>query len=162
MTFPKRRRNWKRVQPNNLRDAFRLCKEHARETKNISIDHIAEELDVSVEALYKWLSNASMPSGKVRAYENVCGIHLVTEYQATTNGRMVIEIPTGKTATAEDLNELQLIVTETMGKLMRFYKGEAGIEETEVELTQTLKSLAWHRQNISHYEQPELELGGKQ
>ncbi len=162
MTFPKHRRNWKRVQPSNLRDAFRLCKDHAKEKKNLSVERIAEKLDTSDEALYKWLANASMPSGKVEAYEEICGIHLVTEYMAATNGRIIIEIPIGKTASAEELNDLQILLTETSAKLMKFHRGDAGIEETKAELTQALKNLAWHRQNITYYEQPELNLGGSE
>ena len=36
------RRNWKRVQPGNLRDALRLCKDFALERKNLSVERIAD------------------------------------------------------------------------------------------------------------------------
>lgn len=158
MTFPKKRRNWKRVHPTSLREAFRLCKEHAREKRNLSVERIAELMDASPDALYKWLSNASMPSGKIPTYEHICGINLVSQYLAASGGCVVIEIPTGKTANALELNELQAVVTDAMGKLIRFYNGEVGIEETESGLTAVLKGVAWHRENISKSEQPELDL----
>lgn len=31
------RRNWKRIRPHSLRYALELCKEHARERRNLSV-----------------------------------------------------------------------------------------------------------------------------
>ena len=36
------RRNWKKVQPRDLRDAMDLCTEYARDKHNRSVDQIAE------------------------------------------------------------------------------------------------------------------------
>ncbi len=159
MTFPKKPRNWKRVQARSLRDAFRLCKDHARERRNLSVERIAELLDTSPDALYKWLSNASMPSGKVQAYEHICGIHLVTEYLAASGSRVVIQIPAGRPADAMDINRLQAAIADAIGKLIRFYHGESAQADTEAALSEILKDLAWHRENVHKAEQPELALG---
>ena len=35
-------RNWKRIQPSSLRDALRLCKDHALEKKRYSVERIAD------------------------------------------------------------------------------------------------------------------------
>ena len=158
MSFQKKRRNWKRLHPHSLREAFRLCKEHGRERKNLSVERIAELMDASPDALYKWLSNASMPSGKIAAYEHICGIHYVSEYLAASANRVVIEIPTGRKASALDLSELQAVMSEAMSHLIRYYQGEAEQEQTENELTLVLKGVAWHRENIHKGVQPEFNL----
>ena len=143
----------------SLREAFRLTKEYGRERKNFSVERIAELLDCSPDALYKWLSNGSMPSGKIQAYEHICGIHLVSEYLAASANRIVIEIPTGKAANAADISELQAVISESVTKLIRFYRGEADQLETEDALTGVLNSVAWHRVNVHKTDQPELNLG---
>ena len=56
------RRNWKRVTPNSLRDALRLCKDHALEKKNLSVERIADLMGITADVLYKWLSNGRMPA----------------------------------------------------------------------------------------------------
>ncbi|MEJ1402530.1 MAG: helix-turn-helix transcriptional regulator [Candidatus Sedimenticola sp. (ex Thyasira tokunagai)] len=159
MPFQKKRRNWKRMRPTSLREALRLCKEHGREKKNLSVERIAELMDVSPDALYKWLSNASMPAGKIANYEHICGCHFASDYLAASNNRLVIEIPTGKAATALDINELQATFTDALHKLIKFYSCEADQRETEDGLTHCLAGLAWHRENVHKADQPELELG---
>jgi transcriptional regulator with XRE-family HTH domain len=160
MSYQKRQRNWKRLHPNSLREAFRLCKEFGRERKNLSVERIAELMDSSPDALYKWLSNASMPSGKIASYEHICGIHYVSEYLAAGANRVVIEIPSGRRADALELTELQAVMSEALSHLIRYYKGEADQVETEGELTEVLKGVAWHRENVHRNLQPEFELGG--
>ncbi len=158
MAFQKRRRNWKRLHPNSLREAFRLCKEHARETKNLSVERISELLDVSPDALYKWLSNGSMPSGKIQAYEHVCGIHYVSQYLAASANRLVIEVPTGRSAASMEINELQVAFGDAVKALIQYYDARMDQQATEDALTHILAGLAWHRENVHKAEQPELEL----
>ena len=50
-------RNWKRIQPSSLRDALRLCKDHALEKKNYSVERIADLMGITADLLYKWLAN---------------------------------------------------------------------------------------------------------
>ncbi|MES9873116.1 MAG: helix-turn-helix transcriptional regulator [Candidatus Sedimenticola sp. 6PFRAG7] len=158
MAFQKKNRNWKRLRPTSLREALRLCKEFAREKRNLSVERIAELMDVSPDALYKWLSNASMPAGKVAAYENICGCHYATDYQSASNNRLVIEIPSGRSATPMEITELQATFSQALHKLIRYYEGAADQQETEDDLVHCLAGLAWHRENVLKAEQPELEL----
>ena len=78
------RRNWKRVHPSSLHDALRLCKDHALEKRNCSVERkrIAELMDVTADLLYKWLSNGRMPVSSVPAYEHICGINFVSRWLA--------------------------------------------------------------------------------
>ena len=161
MAFLKKQRNLKRVHPGSLIEAFRLCKEHAREKKNLSVERIAELMDASPDALYKWLSKASMPSGKIQAYEHICGIRLVSEYLAASGNRIVIEIPAGRLVEPIELNELQAVINDAMGKLIRFYDGTAERDVTEACLSAVIMGAAWHRENVRKAEQPELDLGGR-
>ena len=46
-TASKPRRNWKRLQPTSLRNALELCKEHARERLNRSVERIADEMGIT-------------------------------------------------------------------------------------------------------------------
>jgi len=72
------------VQPTSLRDALRLCKDHALERSNYSVERIADLMDVSSDLLYKWLSTGKMPVSSVPAYEHICGISLVTRWLAAS------------------------------------------------------------------------------
>ncbi|MGB3289607.1 MAG: iron ABC transporter permease [Burkholderiaceae bacterium] len=56
-------RNWKRVYPSNIVDAFRLCKDYALERRRLSVERIAELMGVTSDVLYKWLSNGRMAVG---------------------------------------------------------------------------------------------------
>lgn len=158
MPFPRKRANWKKYQPRDLRDAFRACKDYGREKRNLSVERIAELMGISADLLYKWLANGEMRAALIPSYEHVCGVHFVTEYLAAGSGRIVIQLPSGKPANAKDLNALQGIINDAIGKLIRCYSGEAEIEETQQGLTITLKAIAWHRENVRHLEAPELDL----
>lgn len=82
MSFPHQRRNWKRFQPRDLREALRGCKDYARERKRLSVERIADLMGVSADCLYKWLADARMPLASVQLYEHICGAHFVTDYLA--------------------------------------------------------------------------------
>ena len=41
------RRNWKRIQPTSLRNALELCKDHAKERHNLSVERIAEQMGLA-------------------------------------------------------------------------------------------------------------------
>lgn len=48
------RRNWKHIQPTSLRQALELCKDHAKERHNLSVERIAERMGLADHwALYK-------------------------------------------------------------------------------------------------------------
>lgn len=157
MPFPRKPAHWK---PRDLREAIRACKDHARERKRLSVERLADLLETSVDALYKWMSDGKMPASKIAAFEHFCGAHYVSEYLAAGSGRIVIQIPAGHPADAEKLAALQAIIADATARLIRCYRGDASIEETRDGLTVSLQALAWHRENVGHLDQPELDLAG--
>lgn len=159
MSFQSKRRDWKRVQPNSLREAFRLCKDYAAEKRRLSVARIADEMGITEDLLYRYLSDGSMKAREIRIFEGICGARYVTHHLAASGNRVVVEIPSGRAAQALEVNELQAIIAEAIGKLIRFYNGDAGQADTEAGLTEVLQGVAWHRENVHKAEQPELELG---
>lgn len=152
------RRNWKRVQPHSLRHAMELCKDYARERHNLSVERVAERMGLADHwTLYKWFQNGRMPVNLVPAFEAACGIDFVTRWQASSAGRLLIAIPTGRYATAEDMQVLQEVMHTAAGHLLRFYGGKAEASDALAAIQQAMEGLAWHRGNIEKHGQPELD-----
>lgn len=153
------RRNWKRVQPTSARHALELCKEHAREVRNLSVERIAERMGLSDHfTLYKWFQNGRMPLVLLPVFEQVCGIDMVTRWYASAGDKMLIEIPKGRKGTAEDMQQLQEVLNLATGALIRFYNGNAEADETIAAIQTGLEGLAWHRGNVSQHHAPQLDL----
>ena len=55
------------------------------------------------------------------------------------------------------LGEINKVLAETTGALLRFYGGQADANETLGEVQQALEALAWHRGNVEKHAQPELD-----
>jgi hypothetical protein len=159
MRLPKTRAAWKRLQPNSLREAFRFCKEYAREFKRLTVPAIAELMGETEETVYKWLSNGRMPAVLIPAYEHVCGIDYVTQYLALRSHKLLIDIPTGKGATQMDVAELQAVMARGMSLLITHYQDGGDVEEVVASLTRIMGGVAYHRENVQR--QPELELFGE-
>lgn len=151
------RRNWKRIQPTSLRDALRLCKDHALERKNYSVDRIADLMDVTPDALYKWLASGKMPASSIPAYEYICGINLVTRWLAASEGYLIIKSPTGRNASAEDMHALQEVLNAASGQLLQFYQGKATATDALAAIQQGMEGLAWHKVNVEKHLQPEFQ-----
>jgi len=151
------KRNWKRVQPSSLRDALRLCKDHALEKRNYSVERIADLMDVTADLLYKWLSNGRMPASSVPAYEHICGINFVSRWLAASEGYLVIQAPSGRSATAEDMHVLQELLNAATGQLLQFYAGRAEADAVLAAIQQGMEGLAWHKGNVQKHLQPEFE-----
>ncbi len=152
--------NWKRVQPASVRDALELCKEHARERHNLSVQRIADRLALPDHfTLYKWIQTGRMPTIVIPAYENACGINLVSRWVAASAGKLLIDLPTGRRATAEDVQQLQEVLLETTAALMAFYNGKQDADDTLAAIRNAMEALAWHRGNVTQHAQPQLELG---
>lgn len=155
-----RGRNWKKVQPTSLRHAMELCKDHAREKRNYSVERIAEVMGQEDHwTLYKWFQSGRMPAVLIPAFEEACGIDFVSRWLATRSGRLVIDIPTGRKQSGADVNELQAVLHHAVGSLMEFYRDKYDVEATLADITRALQSLAWHRGNVAQHNQPQLELG---
>lgn len=151
------RRNWKRVQPTSLRDALRLCKDYAADRKNYSVERIADLMDVSADLLYKWLSTGRMPASSIPAYEHICGINFATRWLAASAGFLVIATPTGRDATAADMQVLQELLHTAVGNLLKFYDQRADADTALAAIQQAMEGLAWHKGNVEKHDQPEFE-----
>lgn len=154
------KRNWKRLSPNNLRDSFRLTKDHGIAEKRLSVERQAELLGKSPDWLYKCLADASMPANLIPAFEAINGADFVSRYLAVSAGKLVIEAPVGRACNASDMQELQEILNEAVGKLLAFHAGKVDAEAVIASVTDAMAKLAWHRQNAANYAQPGLNLGG--
>lgn len=151
-------RNWKRVIPTSLRHALELCKDYARERHNLSVERIAERMGLPDHwAVYKWIQTGRIPANLIPAYEAVCGINFVTRWLASTAGMLVIQAPTGRDATAADMQALQELLHAAVGQLLQFYAGKAQAPETLASIQQGMEGLAWHRGNVEKHAQPEFD-----
>ena len=156
--FPMTRRNWNRIQPTSLRHALELCKDYAKARHNLSVERIAERMGLDDHwTLYKWISNARMPAVCIRSYETACGIDYATRWLAASANRLLIDIPTGRNASAADMQALQELLNTAVGQLLQFYGGKSPAADTLAAIQQAMEGLAWHRRNVEKHTQPELD-----
>lgn len=155
---------WKHAQPTSLPDAFRLCKEYAKENKRLSVEAIGELMGVKkTNTLYNWMEDGSMPAFRIRGFESICGCHYVSSWLVTSSGaRMVIDIPTGRAIRAIDVQQLQAVLHTAVGKIIDWAAKRADVENVLAAIHAGLAGLAWHHANISKAQQPELEFGGNE
>lgn len=149
---------WKRAAPTSLTEALRLCKDHAREAKRLSVERIAELMGVTADALYKWLSTGRMPANLIPAYEHVCGCDYVSRYLAIAAGNIVLRMPTGRAVKPLDVASLQGVLTEAVSAIIGFAAREIDAPAALARIEDGLAGLAWHHGNIERHQQPELEL----
>lgn len=153
------RRNWKALQPNSLRHAFELCKDHARERLNKSVEGIAEDMGLADHwVLYKYLQKGSMPANLIRPYELACGIDFVTRYLAASNGRLLVQIATGRKLTHADVVELHEHFATALKLLTEYYAKPGDPSAALAALTTHMEHVAWHRQNVAQHVNPQLDL----
>lgn len=151
-------RRWKQYVPDSLRSALEGCKDYAREKHNKSVERIAAEMGLTDHwSLYKWLQNGRMPASLLLPYENTCGINLISRWLAASSGKLLIDIPTGRGAAAQDIQTLQEQLHQVTGLLMDFYANKATAEDTLEGVQNAMQSLAWHRGNVQQHQQPQLE-----
>ncbi|MGJ7605461.1 hypothetical protein ACSFA7_14075 [Variovorax sp. LT1R20] len=155
---PTGRRNWKRVRATSLRHALELCKDHAREKLNRSVEGIASEMGVADHwTVYKWLQTGRIPAILIRPFETACGIDFVTRWLAASSGRMLVDIPSGRALKDTDLVELHTGFSQALKFITDFYAGNADPEATVAALTTHLENVAWHRANVTQHSSPELD-----
>lgn len=153
------RRDWKRVRPRDLRHAMELCLEHARDVRRMTVDRVADHMGLASKwTLYKWLESGRLPAVLIRPFEAACGATYVTQYVATSAGKLLIDIPNGRRSQPRDINALQVSFTEAVSALLMFADGDAEAEATIAALTNTLEQLAWQRANVERSLDPELDL----
>lgn len=153
------RRDWKSVQPNSLIDALRLGKDYARDKHRLSVERIAELMGIEASLLYKWLANGRMPASLIPAYEHICRCSFVSRWLAASSGHLLIAMPTGRTASGIDMNDLQSSLNTAVGELLHFYAGGADPETVLAAVRTGMEGLAWHHGNVQQADSPQLELG---
>lgn len=152
------KRNWKRVQPTSFRHALELCKDHAKEVNNLSVERIADLMgEESHWTVYGWLRDGSIPGKKIMAYEHVCRADFISRWLAHAKGKLLIDIPTGRAATPEDIAILQDQTTMAIAALIQYAAGKANEEDTIAAITQAMESMAWHRANVAKAGHTDLE-----
>ncbi|MCY1391421.1 hypothetical protein D9M71_62630 [compost metagenome] len=154
------RARWKRVFPTSLRHALELCKDYALKVQNLSVERLAERMGMADHwTLYKWLNTGRMPAVMIPAYEAACGCQYVTRWLASASGGVLIDMPTGRRCTAQDMQALQAQLHTAVGALMAFYDGTADAPAALATVRQSLEGLAWHHGNVAQHQQPQLDLG---
>ena len=154
------RRNWKTLQPSSLRQAMELCKDHARERLNKSVDNIAEDMGLPDKwSLYKWIQNGSMPAKLIRPYQIACGINLVSRWLAGSEGRLLVDVPTGRAIKPEDLNQAHAGFALAMSLISDFYAGKADQTATLEAIREHLQLMGRFHGNVQQHHTPELEFG---
>lgn len=153
------RRNWKRYQPATLRDALKGCKDYAQERHNLSVERIAERMGLEDHwALYKWIANGRMPLVLLPAFQHACGIDLATRWLAASGHKLLVDMPTGRQATAADMVALNTGFAQALQLLTTFYTdGHQSPTETLDALRNHLEQVAYHQHNVAQYATPELD-----
>lgn len=156
------RRNWKRVSPTSLIEALRLCKEYAAERSNLSIERIADRMGVTHDSLYKWLATGRLPAITLPAYELACGCSFASTWLATSAGKLVIDMPTGRTATPSDLMQLNTGWAAALELLTAFHANphKANADDTLAALKEHLTQVAHQHANIAKASAPEFDFTG--
>lgn len=156
------RRHWKNLHPSSLPHAIELCLEHARAIHNRSVDTVADLMGLTNKwVLYKWMESGRLPANMIAPLQHACGIGYVTRWLAHAERKLLIDIPTGRTATAQDIQELQAAMHEAVGQLIHFYNGKADADQTVAAISAVMQDMAWHRHNVGKHAQPEFNLEDK-
>lgn len=156
-TLKRRGRVWKHVNPNCLKDAIELCTHHALEKHNKSIDHIKDRVaHGSKSNMYRWLADANIPANQILAFEDTCGIALITKYLAAAHGYLMVKVPTGRNVEAKELSQLQITLADVGKQLIMFHQGQAEADETISILMSAMQDLAYHKNEVEAHEQPSL------
>lgn len=155
--------NWKRAKANNLQEAFWLVKEHGKAKKNLSVARMAELMGLDDDSiLYKWIKHASMPTNKVVSFQYVCGANYITEYLAAQEGKLLIDIPTGKQIKEVEVMEMQGSFNEAVSLLIKLADGKSTVDEAVAALTTSMQNIAYHRENVKKNQMPELDFEAEQ
>jgi hypothetical protein len=154
------RKRWKPAQPQSMQHAIRLCLDYALHKHNRSVARVAELIGTTEWSVYKWMSEGSIPSVRIRPFEFACDATFVTHYIAASAQKLVIDIPTGRAGNQDELLDLQNQLNTTVSLLTRFYRGEAEAADVLQGITLAMQQLAGHRENVCKHDAPELALFG--
>lgn len=149
---------WSKKQPISLANSMELCLENAKIKKNLSVDGVADLVGLSSRyTLYKWMGNQRLPLILIRPFEFACGANFVTKFLCHSSFHLMIKIPTGKGVTETSINNLQSAFAECIGILIGFYSRDVETKDAIATLDSMMEDLAWHRENINKFHQPELD-----
>lgn len=143
--------------PTSLKAAFEIDKVHARNRHRLSVEHIAELMDLTPGNLYKQIDDGTMHVSRLLGWAHHTGSDAVVRYLASRIHKVVIDIPTGRRAEADDVHVLQATLNGAVGALLDFMRGDLDRDACMAKLGAGLESLAWHRENVRKADQPELE-----
>lgn len=152
------RRRWKPVQARSVQEAIRLCLDYAEHRHNRGAQRIGELIGTTEWTIYKWMSDGSIPSKRIRPFEFACDCTFITEYLAGSAQKLLVDIPSGRPADQSALLDLQNVCNTAVGALTRYYRNEAQTEDVLLAVTDAMKVLAAHRQNVTLADAPELGL----
>ena len=155
------RKRFKQRQATSMQEAIRLCLDYAAHRFNRSVTRVGDLCGASEWTIYKWMSEGSIPSKRIRPFEFACGCTYVTHYLAGTAGKLLIEIPTGRDVDQSDLLDLQNTMNDAVKLLTEFYRGKAEPGDVLLGVTAAMEQLAGHRENVRKHGEPELELFGE-
>ena len=158
---PKIPARWNKLTPTSLRNALELCKDYAREVRNLSVERIAEQMGlVDHWTLYKWLQNGRMPVCLVCLFEATCGINYVSRWIATSGGKLLVDFAGGQLHEPADMVTLNTSFSEALQLLSDFYAagGKGDPKATLDAINHHLQQCCYHRNNVAACAQPELEL----
>ncbi len=159
----KTRRNWKRIRPTSLPHAMELCLDHARERLNRSVDNVADLMGVTNKwTIYKWVESGKLPTNLIPPFQAACGINFISRWLASSDNKLLIDIPTGKNVSQTSLAVLQHNFSLAFTHLSNFYDQQTDLEETLFALQMTMGDIGWHHANVSTYAQPELDFSGEE
>lgn len=151
---------WNKRQPSSLRDAMEMCKDFAREVHNMSIERIADRMGVMDKwSLYKWFQNGRMPVSLIQPFEFACGINYVTRWLASSDNKLLVDVPKGKLHGKDDMVQLNTSFAAALDLLNTFYEGggTADPQATLAALKNHLTQASYHHANVQACIQPELE-----
>ena len=154
------RKRWKPAQPHSMQHAIRLCLDYALHKHNRSVARVAELIGTSEWTIYKWMTDGSIPSKRIRPFEFACDATFITHYIATSAQKLVIDIPTGRAGSQDELLDLQNQLNDAVSLLTRFYRGDAEAADVLQGVTLAMQQLAGHRENVRKHDAPELALFG--
>lgn len=155
------KRRWRPRQPASMQEAIRLCLDYALHKHNRSVARVGELIGTSEWTVYKWMSEGSIPSRRIRPFEFACDATFVTQYIAASACKLVIDIPAGRPTDQADLLDLQNTLNDAVSLLTRFYRGETGAPDVMQGVTHAMRQLAGHRENVRKHDAPELALFGE-
>lgn len=156
----KPRRDWKRLQPNSLRQALELCKDYAREKHNRSVERVADQMGITDHwTVYKWIQSGRIPANLILPYETACGIDYVSRWIAASGGKLLIDTPIGRSLKETDVVEMHNGFGVALKFLTDFYAGKVEPDDCIAALTAHMADIAWHRANVRQHKAPELDFG---